>query len=246
MAAFKASARVLDGAVGSVLRALADAGLAENTLVVATTDHGLAFPGMKCNLTGHGTGVMLIIRGPGGFAGGAVVDAMVSHLDLFPTACDVADIGPPSWLQGAPLLPLMRGDAERLHDELFAEVSYHAAYEPQRSVRTERWSYIRRYVELPTPILANCDDGPSKDVWLRHGWRDRPVPREQLYDLVFDPVETCNLAGDSSAQPVLEEMRARLDRWMRDTDDPLLRGPIPAPEGAVVNRPEARSPNELP
>lgn len=246
MAAFKASARVLDAAIGMVLGALADAGLADNTLVIATTDHGLAFPGMKCNLTDHGTGVMLIVRGPGGFAGGAVVDAMASHLDVFPTVCDVAGIEPPTWLQGASLVPLVRGDADRLHEELVAEVSYHAAYEPQRSVRTERWAYVRRYVELATPILANCDDSPSKDVWLRHGWADRPVPREQLYDLAFDPVETCNLAGDPAARPVLEEMRGRLDRWMRETDDPLLRGPVPAPEGAVVNRPESRSPNELP
>lgn len=246
MAAFKASARALDDAIGTVLGALADAGLAERTLVIATTDHGLAFPGMKCNLTDHGTGVMLIVRGPGGFAGGTVVDAMVSHLDVFPTVCDVAGIEPPPWLQGESLAPLVRGDVDRLHDELFAEVSYHAAYEPQRSVRTERWAYVRRYVELATPILANCDDSPSKGVWLRHGWADRPVPREQLYDLACDPVETCNLAGDPAARFVLEEMRARLDRWMRETDDPLLRGPVPAPEGAVVNRPESRSPSELP
>src|SRR5581483_11028666 len=59
MAGFKASARVLDRAVGAVLTALETAGLAENTLVICTTDHGVPFPGAKCNLTQHGTGVML-------------------------------------------------------------------------------------------------------------------------------------------------------------------------------------------
>ncbi len=47
---------------------------------------------MKCNLTDHGTGVLLIMRGPGGFSGGKVNDALVSHLDLYPTICDLAGI----------------------------------------------------------------------------------------------------------------------------------------------------------
>ena len=83
MAAFKASARVLDEGVGAVLDALDDAGLADNTLVICTTDHGPAFPAMKCNLTDHGIGVMLIMRG-GGFTGGRVLDTMISHVDVFP------------------------------------------------------------------------------------------------------------------------------------------------------------------
>src|SRR5262245_34724484 len=90
MADFKASARVWDGAVGEILDALADEGLAGETLVICTTDHGIAFPDMKCNLTDHGTGVLLILRGPGGLSGGGVVDAMVTHLDVFPTVCDLA------------------------------------------------------------------------------------------------------------------------------------------------------------
>ena len=243
MACFKASARVLDQSVGAILEALDDAGLAEQTLVIATTDHGIAFPGMKCNLTDHGIGVLLIMRGPGGFRGGKVVDAMVTHLDVFPTVCELAGIEPPARLQGASLLPLIRGEVDRLHEEIFAEVNYHAAYEPQRCVRTERWKYIRRYVDYPRPLLANCDDGPSKDVWVRYGWPERDVPREQLYDLVFDPVETHNLAGESALRGVLDEMRARLDRWMRETNDPLLQGPVPAPPEAVVNAPEDPSPS---
>lgn len=246
IAAFKASARVMDEGVGVVLRALESSGLAANTLVISTTDHGIPFPAMKCNCTDHGMGVSLIARGPGGFSGGKVVDAMVSHLDLFPTICDLLEIEKPGRLQGASLLPLVRGEAQEIHEEIFAEVNYHAAYEPQRAVRTHRWKYIRRYDGRTHPNLPNCDDGPSKSVWLNDGWRDRAVDAEQLYDLVFDPNETRNAAADPASRAALEEMRGRLQRWMHATVDPILRGPIAAPPGALANDPEGTSPNETP
>ena len=245
MAGFKASARVMDAAVGQVLEALESAGLAGNTLVVYTTDHGIAFPAMKCNLTDHGIGVSLLVRGPGGFTGGKVCDAMVSHLDLFPTWCDAAGVSHPGWLQGRSMMPLLRGEKQEIRDELFAEVNYHASYEPKRAVRTGRWKYIRRFGGRRTPVLPNCDDGLSKDIWLNYGWRQRPVDAEQLYDLVFDPNETRNVAADAESREALEDMRARLDRWMRSTGDPLLKGGVvKAPAGAVVNDVDGISPKE--
>jgi len=246
MACFRATARVLDQGMGAVLQALADHDLAENTLVICTTDHGIAFPGMKCNLTDHGLGVMLIMRGPGGFAGGKVVDGLVSHIDLFPTICELLGIERPAWLQGRSVLPLVRGEAAEVNEAIYADVTYHAAYEPQRCVRTQRWKYIRRFGDRETPVLPNCDDSPSKDVWLRADWRERTIAREQLYDLWFDPNEAHNLADDPEQAAVLREMRQRLERWMRETDDPLLRGPVPAPHGARVNDPDGLSPRETP
>ncbi|MBN1641904.1 MAG: sulfatase [Anaerolineae bacterium] len=246
MAQFKTSARTYDRGVGMVLKALDAAGLGENTLVICTTDHGIAFPGLKCNLTDHGIGVMLIVRGPGGFEGGKVCDAMVSHIDLYPTICDLIGVERPSWLQGASLLPLVEGAVDQIHDEIYAEVTYHAAYEPMRAVRTLRHKYIRRFVDRSSPVLPNCDDSPSKDVWMRAGWQQRAPASEQLYDLVFDPNETCNLAAAPEAAAVLRDMRARLERWMRETDDPLLRGHVPAPAGALANDPDGISPREAP
>jgi arylsulfatase A-like enzyme len=246
MADFQIAARRLDDKVGTVLDALEGAGLKENTLVISTTDHGLAFPGMKCSLTDHGIGVSLIMRGPGDFAGGAVCDAMVSHTDLFPTLCDLLGIDRPAWLQGESLLPLVRGEAEEIHEEVFAEVTFHAAFEPKRAVRTRRWKYIRHYDDRGRPNLPNCDDSPSKDVWLAAGWRERETAPEQLYDLLFDPHEACNMAGEARMTSVLAEMRGRLDRWMRATDDPMLRDAIPVPSGALVNDADGLSPREAP
>jgi len=247
MACFKASARMLDEAMGRVLDGLEAAGLAENTLVICTTDHGIAFPAMKCNLTDHGIGVMLIMRGPGGFEGGRVCDALVSQIDIFPTICALVGMQRPEWLQGRSMLPLMQQKADEINDAVFAEVTYHAAYEPQRAVRTRRWKYIRRFGDRLGPVLPNCDDSPSKDVWMSAGWAGRPLAREELYDLVFDPAETHNLAPDPRVGEALDEMRGRLVRWMRETQDPLLEGePVPAPPGARVNDPDGVSPSEPP
>ncbi|MBA3866045.1 MAG: sulfatase [Solirubrobacterales bacterium] len=242
-AAFKASARSLDQGIGAVLHALHDFDLVDNTLVICTTDHGVAFPGSKATLFDRGIGVMMIVRGPNGFTGGKVVDAPVSHLDVYPTLCELAGVEAPDWLQGSSLMPLVHGDVERLHEAIFAETTFHAAYEPQRAVRTERWKYIRRFDDYPHPVLANCDEGPSKDLWVEAGWGERIVAREQLYDLVLDPAEGNNLAGDPAGAACLEEMRGRLDAWMRETDDPLLQGPVEPPPGARVDRQTAVSPS---
>jgi arylsulfatase A-like enzyme len=125
-------------------------------------------------------------------------------------------------------------------------MTYHVAYEPQRSVRTERWKYIRRFDDFPGPVLVNCDDSASKEIWLEAGWGERTVPRERLYDLVLDPAEMDNLAADPSRETVLAEMRDRLDTWMRETDDPLLDGPVAPPVGAEVNEQWDISPDEPP
>lgn len=246
MAAYITMASELDRGVGQVLDALDANGLADNTLVIATTDHGVAFPGCKCNLTDHGMGILLILRGPGGFTGGRSVDALVSHIDIFPTLCELLEIDRPAWLQGASILPLIREETDEIHDEIFAEVSYHAAYEPQRAVRTRRYKYIRRWVTEQTghtgPVLPNCDDSLSKAEWMQHGWADRVIRPEQLYDLVFDPHETHNLVDDPAMQPVLNDLRTRLHTWMRETDDPLLQGRVPAPSGAQVTPTTEQSP----
>ena len=244
MAGYLASARELDHGIGLVLDALDDAGMASNTLVICTTDHGPAFPGMKSTLTDHGIGVILILRGPGGFGGGQVSDALVSQIDLFPTICDLAGIPRPDWLEGRSLLPLATGSEGAIRNEIFAEVTYHAAYEPQRAVRTPRWAYIRRFGDRELPVLPNVDESPSRDVWLAHDWDRRPIAQEQLFDVILDPQQRTNRVADPDVASVLDDLRGRLDAWMRATDDPLLAGSVPLPPGAWANDPSARSPND--
>jgi len=63
-----------------------------------------------------------------------------------------------------------------------------------------------------------------------------------LYDLAIDPAEQRNVLDDAAYTEVLNDLRARLDRWMRDTDDPLLKGPVPPYPGARVTPPDSFEP----
>jgi|SRR6187402_1446413 len=246
MAGFHASARVLDAGVGAVLDALEEYGFAQNTLVISTTDHGIAFPDMKCSLKDAGTGVSMIVRGPGVFGKGQVCDALLSQIDLFPTLCDFLKIEKPSWLRGKSFLPILEGAQKEIHEAIFAEVTFHAAYEPKRSVRTARWKYIRHFDQRERVVLPNCDDGLSKSFWMDKGWKTLPAVRhEELYDLVFDPNEKNNLLAESGVQTELKKLREKMDVWMRETNDPLLRGQVPLISGGHIVDQDAESPESL-
>lgn len=248
-ARYRKSAAELDRKIGVVLDALERSGLADETIVLCTTDHGIAFPSMKCTLKDAGTGVMCLLRVPG--QPPVRVDALASQVDLFPTLCDLLELPHPDWLEGVSLLPLFDGgdpeappEAPPVRQEVFTEVNFHAAAEPKRAVRTERYKLIRRYDAHGRVVLPNVDDGVSKDFFLACGWADEPQASEQLYDLWLDPFERCNRIGDERLRTIRDDLRMRLDRWMKNTDDPLLRGPLTPPAGARLNPVEGRSPRE--
>jgi N-sulfoglucosamine sulfohydrolase len=243
-ARFSESAKTLDDKMGVVLAALRRNGLEDNTLVICTTDHGVAFPTMKCNLYDGGTGIFLIMRGPGGFTGGKTVDSLVCVIDIFPTICDLLQIEKPEWLEGTSIMPLMTGEKDDIRDELFSQVNYHASYEPVRAIRTKRYKYIKRYSEKLNPVLPNCDDGLTKQYWLDNGWKESMQYREELYDLVFDPNERNNLIADPSKHEIVQEMAGRLDRIMKETGDPMTKGFIKAPPDAILNPSDGLSPRE--
>lgn len=67
---------------------------------------------------------------------------------------------------------------------------------------------------------------------------------EEIYDLVIDPNEVNNLADDQVYAEILMEMRERLDQWMQKTNDPLLKGEVPAPKEAIIAEPYERDLNK--
>jgi arylsulfatase A-like enzyme len=219
-------ARIMDEYMGRVLYAIEQYGLADNTIVIVTADHGIEFPGGKKTLSEWGTGVMLMIRYPGAFDGGTVVEPIVSHLDVAPTILDLLGEEPMPWYRGKSMLPLVRGEKDSLHEAVFTEQTYHGQLEPLRCVRTERYKLVKRY-HPDGPRMRQ--DGPATPIMERFGWYDRPLGNEELFDLYLDPTEACNRIDDPDYRSVAEDLRSRLDNWMNETSDPFPTGTFPPP-----------------
>jgi N-sulfoglucosamine sulfohydrolase len=225
----------LDRAIGGVLHALRDLDLERDTLVIFTTDHGLALPRSKCSLYDPGTGVAMMLRLPArGWTGGRHIDQLVSNVDIFPTMLEVANLPAKEDVQGRSLVPLLDGRNERHRDCVFGQITYHDYYHPQRSIRTERHKLIVSFTTAPFFM------DPSQS-WVR---RVRPVhpeepalayaPPVELYDLREDPNEWHNLADDDAHLEIRKDLLERLFRWMRDTGDPLLDGAVTSPRHRSV------------
>ena len=170
MAAFKASARSLDQGVGAVLNALDELGLADDTLIVCTTDHGLAFPGAKATLyrPRHRRDADRCAARAASPAARSSTRWSATSTSTRRSASSPASSSRTS-CRAARCCRSSAARSTRIHDEIFAEVTFHAAYEPQRAVRTERWKYIRRFDDATHPVLANCDDSASKELLVDGG-----------------------------------------------------------------------------
>jgi N-sulfoglucosamine sulfohydrolase len=222
MAQVEATIQAVDTAAGRVFDALKRAGREHDAIVVFTTDHGLAMPRAKCTLYDAGIEVALLMRWPeGGMRGGEMRSGMVSNIDVLPTLLEACGLPIPPGVQGQSLA--------RERDAIFAEKTFHSYYDPMRCVRTKTHKYIRNFeaaflVEVPGDIQR----GPIFRAHAELYSADRPSEVE-LYDLRDDPLEQRNLAGDAAVEGIERELDDRLWRWMKETDDPLVRGPVASP-----------------
>lgn len=238
-----ASLRVFDASAGALFDTMKRLGVYDDAFILVTTDHGLPWPGMKCSLTVYGTGVFLIVRGPEGsvFRDGRAIDALVTHMDVLPTLYDLNGWQPQPWFQGTSLTSLLHGGAS-IHDEVFGEITFHATWEPTRSIRTTDWLLIEHIGAPRRRALCNVDEGPTRDVLERLGWPWQPVlPEVELYDLIRDSAEQHNVAHSVYTQEILQFLRSRLHTWMRVTDDPLMTGQWPISEAVRMNRLDSTS-----
>jgi uncharacterized sulfatase len=241
----------LDHWVGEHLRALEEASLAENTIVVFWSDHGAGLPRHKRWLYDSGTHVPLIVRAPEsmqarlGITPGATDDRLVSSLDFAPATLALAGVALPAHLQGQNFLgaepPAPREYVYSARDRMDER------YDTIRSVRDARFRYIRNF-QLWVPYSQHidyCERGdvqkefrrlaaenalPEGCAWF--GLPEKPV--EELYDTERDPHALNNLAGDPAYADELKRLRAALAAWMRETRD---LGLLPEPE---LNRLERR------
>jgi arylsulfatase A-like enzyme len=188
----------LDEVFGRLLDALKSLGLAENTVVLFTSDHGCHFKTRndeyKRSCHESSIRVPTAIIGPG-FTGGGQIQELISLVDLPPTLLDAAGIPVPEHFEGRSILPLVQQEAVDWPEEVFIQIS---ESQVGRAVRTQRWKYS---VAAPQ---GNGWSDPDSDHY----------EEEFLYDLQADPYELHNRIGYESHQGVAAVLRERLIRRM--------------------------------
>ena len=210
--AYYASTTFMDAQVGMVLDALDEFGLAENTIIVFTSDHGyhLGEHGLwqKQSLFEESARVPLIVSAPG-IDGGRVSKAPVGLIDLYPTLTELCGVKAPENLQGQSLVPMMNDTANLGRGYTISQVM--RATQKRKffgySLRTPRW----RYTE----------------------WDDAQKGRE-LYDHDADPKEQTNLASNAEHASTIEQLSATLSTVIPQTlpsdgNIPPIRGDVWAP-----------------
>lgn len=232
MRLFRGCIAFMDHHFATLVKGLKRLGLDQDTLVIFTTDHGISGMRGKSTLYDAGTEIALLARLPGGRAAGGVVDDLIQTVDIAPTLLDALEVDVPADMDGRSFWPRLTGAAYEPHEKIFLERNHHSDFDPIRAVRTQRYHYIRNFDPAgPWQWLPNEVDGfrDGYDAWYNELWPPpaRPRPSEELYDIIADPTETMNLATQPECAMVRRQLAADLDRWMRDTDDPLLAGPIP-------------------
>jgi arylsulfatase A-like enzyme len=244
MADYHQSVKTVDDCFGTLVETLKETGMYDNSIIILTTDHGIAFPKMKCTLYDTGIGVACILHYPGNRQRGKATDALVSQVDIVPTLCELMEIPLPRRSSGVSWKPLLDGKTSQVRTEIFAEVNYHAAYEPKRCIRTERYKLIRYFDAYDGPVLANIDESPSKEFLMDHGLREQIHSNEFLFDVYLDPLERENRINEEPYQEIRKTLEQKLSLWMQETKDPLLTygSRIPKPMNAMVNKRSCENP----
>ena len=228
--------RFTDMQVGEIVARLQAEGILDQTIIFFISDHGVSHARGKQFLYDEGTHIPFMVSGPGLPKGQRRKD-LIEHIDM--AAMSLA-------LAGIPLPKSMQARNALAPDYQPREATYSArdradeTVDHIRSVRTERWKYIRNFLPQRPYLQPNAYKdhkpcvialraaaaaGQLNDV-QRLLFATTRAP-EELYDLAADPWEVHNLAGDPAHATTLQELRAKLDRWMVLTND---QGRTPEPE----------------
>ncbi|MFX1571513.1 MAG: sulfatase [Promethearchaeota archaeon] len=228
----------VDLAIGNIIRSLEKLGLRKNTLFIYTTDHGSPFPRAKCTLYDPGIKTALIMNCPELeiVSGGKIIDYKISNIDLLPTLLDLVGVKKPRNIEGISFLPVLEDKFGNFRNEIFTEKTYHEIYDPMRSIRTDKYKYIRNFTSSETLYQMPLDIQRGLSGKFLIDTIKKPRSEEELYDLEYDPYEQENLVNDSNYQNILQELRQKLLNWMMNTSDPLLKGKIEPQNGVRYKR----------
>lgn len=242
-AGYLESMEELDDNVGAILAQLDKEGLRDDTIVFFFGDNGRNMLRGKTFLFESGVHVPLIVRWPGHVTPGEVRADLVSLVDLVPTALELAGVPVPPGMHGRPFLG---PNAERRECVFAARDRIEESVDRVRSVITDRHHYIRNFMPgrpAAGRIRAEWREAYNPGIVLLKQLHDEgaltpaqdriflaPRPEEELYDLEKDPHELVNLAGSPEHREVLQQLRSRLDGWLKTTQD---RGAVPENPAAV-------------
>ena len=238
LADYTTSARRLDDMVGAVLDELSKAQLAEETIVIFLSDHGMDFVSAKFNCYVDSVRTPLIVRWPGKVAPGSMDrENMVAAIDLQPTILEAVGL-PSIHSDGRSFLPLLQGKSQENRDAVFAQFHHIHGKDalPMRSVLTKESAYVfnpwsngeRRFTRLDKDSLKAMQEAANTDPEIARRVQHltyRTV--EEFYDLRTDPFSLHNLL-ESDSKPTgsqrkqIDELRAQLRAWMVEIEDPAL------------------------
>ncbi len=234
LAEYYQSCSRMDHGVGLVLKALKETKKDTETLIIFVSDNGIPFPGAKTTLYDPGLHLPFLVSSPALKKRGLRNDALVSFVDIMPTALDWARVKPPEGLPGRSLLPILEQEHPQGWDVVFGSHQMHEVtmYYPMRMIRTRTHKYILNLAHTLEFPFAN--DIYKSSTWqgiLKRGdktlgLRDLNLflhrQREELYDLKKDPHELKNVATDPAYEMVLADLRGRLKAWQTATKDRWL------------------------
>lgn len=220
--------QVVDKTIGTIIDHLESTDLREKTLFIFTTDHGEPLPRAKCTLYDPGIKTSLIMNLPNSekIKPNSVMNSMVSNIDLLPSLLDIIGAEIPKDIEGKSFLSHLIAEDAEFRKEIFTEKTFHEWYDPLRSIRTNKYKYIKNFEKLET--LYQIDLFASRYPIGQHMEYQikKPRPDEELYDLKEDPTETNNLATNFEYSDIMKDLKTRLYNWMKSTNDPILKGRV--------------------
>lgn len=231
LAGLQGAVHHVDTQFGRIMAGLKDAGLESNTLVIFTTDHGIAMPRAKCGVYEPGVQVSFLLRLPSrkGWHGGVVHDEMISNIDYLPTILDLVGAPIPEKVQGRSFAPLLDGKPYEARREIFSELTYHDYYDPRRAIRTETHKLIVNFTTAPAFMDPSQSWRPSSDPVMPPNHAMAYHPHVELYDLAKDPWEQNDLAERPECKAIRQELLRKLHQHLVETKDPILQGAVTSP-----------------
>ena len=236
LADYYSSVRRCDDVVGRMLDLIDDKKLADNTMVVYWSDHGMAAPSAKANAYLNSTKTPLIIRWPKHIQPGSVDSQnFVSIMDIFPTILAATHIKSPGGFDGISLMPAFKGEKLKDRGELFFTQFYATIGKSQFNMRTaltHQFSYTfntfyngdRLYNSSSLGgnfFKSMVALGKTDPKWAaRAEFILRRAP-EELYDIQKDPDCMNNLAGSPEYAEVMKKFRKAMATHMKATNDPV-------------------------